>query len=875
MALKLLEHNGKPGGLSPEALAEIPDALRKSLVFGDQDRISKLTARAIGLHDELVGEAADTSKEAISDMMAAVRHAVYSLGLEGGPKAIDQLAHELAGEANTDDILPMRTVVCLSTLATLDEAKLDRDLGPLKARWLKPDKGKALRYMDTATGHAKHLSADAPLDDLMSIVAITEEPEFSTQDVCIKTRRAAQEHLIRRLLTDTPKVIDAGSRLFKYRHFKAILEQMPGSLADGRIGGKSTGVLLAYAGLEQETPDYDDQFASKHGISTDKLHRTMDLGNRLRQNTSRFIGSSIFRQVMDSNDRLANAGTLKINYGQDFDHESAKPIHEEISKVMPTAEFPEHIERQLFILFKELHGQPIAVRSSSLLEDSQEGSFSGQYESIMLANNGNLEQDFEKFKAAILKVYASVFSPDVMAYRKKHKLLYDDEEMGILIQKVNGKKHGNFFFPDVAVVAMSRATQSPGVDSFRGAAKYVGGLGEIAVLSGQGRFSPFAKPELKLTLPNDRSTEESGGGDMRTALSLVQTHMVVINLKTGEQETRNFLDEELDLPRTAPYLWGNCVEQRHGPTDMTCQGIVAATDIPMTLEYIVQKLKFQLGYDVDCEFTVQYDTEYEDWIINLVQCRPQIIPENLKPSRMPKDVPPDLVLIQDEGAVNGTFCKDIDFIIYVDPSILGEHGQIDSGMFAIASYIESVNNRIGQMNREKEIKGSTRRYKYFLIVPGDLGSQNVADGIPVTFGQFSDATGFEELHKQGGQPSFGKHLFGATSESNMASGYKCGLEKGFAKPFFDQAKHSSKFPPVPAGLAHLIKVIDVNQSIKETHGKVKGGWRVHMAQDNFKEPRPMGLYVAPRGKQYPVLVEENGELDEDDEDDEPATGAAA
>lgn len=850
-----------------EALDRIPTSIASLQVIGHPRRVKDLNLTAGGLYRELK-ERSQKGDETVEKIMAALRHAVYALGLMGGhdeiePWAVDLAQNEQKSDGLTDPtnqenaeqyaerLRRIRTVICLYALSALDESSRDRALGPLRARWLKPDRKTALTYFDLGKQEpARHISSDTPLDDLVSIVALTEEPELKEKPVCIRVRRTAQEFLIRRLLTETPEAIEVGGKLFGLKHFKSILDQMPDSLAAGRIGGKSTGVLLAYAALEKESPDFDKQFAQKHGIgNSTELHGKLNVASRLKPNTSRFIGSNVFKQVMDNpqNKGLSSASTLKTYYlknaASPHDSQELETRHAKIKEAMAVAEFPKHIERQLRIFFDELHGQPIIVRSSSELEDRHGASFAGQYESVELANSGDEKADFEAFKAAILTVYASVFSRNVMEYRRQKGLLVCDEEMGILVQRLNGKQNGDYFYPDIAAVAMSRATQSLGADPRRGAMKIVAGLGEMAVEGEGGRFVMFANPNKSAKLP-----EEDNG----------QSEMSVINVKSRKKEHIYFGDSNL-----SPDVKGYAVERgSDGREKLTCKNIAACSDIPLLLEYIVQKLKHQLGYEVDCEFTLQYDNKEETWNVNLVQCRPQNIPKNLRPSRMPDEMPPERVLLEGENSINGTCCADIEYLLYVDPKVFENGGQTDNAMKDIARYVSEVNASF-----------KDKKHSYLVMAPRRWGSKNETSGIPVNFADFSNAAGFVELHESGSaDASMGLHFFQLLMDANMASAYKCGSNDADVQ-FERKAEHdATHFPPVPERLKQFIKVIDVNATWEKRleqqhsgtkHKKPKGGWRIHMAQDNVERPddstRPMHLYIAGKGQDHPVQIEdENG-----------------
>jgi len=99
--------------------------------------------------------------------------------------------------------------------------------------------------------------------------------------------------------------------------------------------------------------------------------------------------------------------------------------------------------------------KPLIVRSSSLLEDNFGTSFAGKYDSFFCPNQGSPEENLEALLRAIARVYASTFCPDALSYRRQMGLLDYDERMAILLQEVQGERHGDHYFPTLAGVGFS------------------------------------------------------------------------------------------------------------------------------------------------------------------------------------------------------------------------------------------------------------------------------------------------------------------------------------------------------------------------------------------------------------------------------------
>jgi CheY-like chemotaxis protein len=135
---------------------------------------------------------------------------------------------------------------------------------------------------------------------------------------------------------------------------------------------------------------------------------------------------------------------------------------------------------------------PLAVRSSSLLEDSQHQPFAGIYETCMLGNHGSLQSRIDRLLRAIVRVYASTFSQRAKAYIAATSYRLEEEKMAVIVQRVVGRAHGTRFYPDFAGVARSHNFYpTPPLVAADGIAAVALGLGR-AVVQGENalRFCP-------------------------------------------------------------------------------------------------------------------------------------------------------------------------------------------------------------------------------------------------------------------------------------------------------------------------------------------------------------------------------------------------
>jgi hypothetical protein len=529
--------------------------------------------------------------------------------------------------------------------------------------------------------------------------------------------------------------IHVARRWFTTADFNMILERRIGT---GKIGGKSAGLLLAYKILQGTAPEIFDQI---------QLPR------------SYFIGADVFYDFMSGN-RLE---FLNQKY------KTAEQIRDDYPKVQEQyaqARFPEEIAHQLREILRELGKTPLIVRSSSLLEDNFGMSFAGKYVSIFCPNQGTIKENLRDLTLAIRQVYASVFGPDALMYRRRVGLLDYDERMSILLQEVQGERHRQYYFPALAGVAYS---YSPLVWNTRlkreeGFTRLVMGLGTRAVDRIAGDYPRM----VNLSHPQLRPE------GMPKAIRYYSQHFVdALDL---EQNTLTTLPVESVLDaKYYPLRWlvsvddGETIHQPMYITPhmdpaqfvLTFNGLLQRSEFVPLLKTVLTRLAEQYEQPVDIEFAASLTPGSGEPVLtlHLLQCRPQNqwSAESREIKSMPTDLAaPDKILVCTRMVPQGRVSQ-VEYIVYVDAQA---YYQLDT----LEKHSE-VGRWIGKLNTALE--GRT----FILVGPGRWGSSDPMQGVPVTYADIFNSRALVEVASQqsgfSSEPSYGTHFFQDLVESQI------------------------------------------------------------------------------------------------------------
>jgi len=411
----------------------------------------------------------------------------------------------------------------------------------------------------------------------------------------------------------------------------------------------------------------------------------------------------------------------------------------EIERRFLAARFPRDVRDDLAALLPRID-YPLAVRSSSLLEDSQHQPFAGIYETFMLANRGaSPDERLDQLIGAIVRVYASMFSRQAKDYIAATPYRLEEEKMAVIVQRVVGAAHGTRFYPDLSGVARSHNFYpTPPLVADDGIAAIALGLGR-AVVAGEGclRFCPRYPRHLVQF------------SSVRDVLANTQRAFWALDLAdNGIRESRYELDAaEADGTLTAAastYSRENDAIydgiSRPGVRVVSFASILKHDSFPLAtlLDRLLAIGRWGMGAPVEIEFAV--DLRKRE--LAFLQLRPLAMSHELI-ELVIGDVDPGLLLCRSDSVLGNGRIDEIRDIVVVDRQ-----------RFERASSRQAA-AEIAQLNAE------LARRPYLLIGVGRWGSADPWLGIPVSWEQISGArviveAGFADFKVT---PSQGTHFF--------------------------------------------------------------------------------------------------------------------
>ena len=454
------------------------------------------------------------------------------------------------------------------------------------------------------------------------------------------------------------------------------------------------------------------------------------------------IGTDVFDQFIDEN-KLTNIALSAVD---DAD----------LMKVfLETKYFPEEVLTQLKE-FLDIVREPLAVRSSSLLEDSQFQPFAGVYQTYMIPNSADdIKQRLEELLQSIKCVYASTFFKTAKNYMKATSYRLEEEKMAVVVQKLVGTSRHDKFYPDFAGVAKSYNFYPVAPQKSQdGIAMSALGLGKTVVDGGNSvRFCPkypkhllqfFSAKETVKTSQQDFYALDLKGKVDHTPIETHDTLVKKYDLNEAE------VDGSLGFVGSTYSPENDSVHDgisRIGKRVVTFAPVLKNKIFPLPeiLDLLLATGSWGMGTPIEIEFAVNMNVpKGKPKEFGMLQMRPLVLSREVEEIHIGKYNNEDLICLSDQVLGNGTI-NDIYDVVLVDFNKFDRAKSRETAM-----EVSLLNTKLIGQKRQ-----------YILIGVGRWGTLDPWLGIPVTWDQISGAaviveSGFKDLSVT---PSQGSHFF--------------------------------------------------------------------------------------------------------------------
>ena len=500
------------------------------------------------------------------------------------------------------------------------------------------------------------------------------------------------------------------------------------SLASGALGGKGRGLAFVNSLI------YNFQFKEILPLIKVRTPRTS------------IIGTEEFDLFIESNHLLD-----VIHNEPDFDN---------LKKTFLKAELSYSLKKKLKV-FLRLINKPLAVRSSSLFEDSITQPFSGIFETYILPNNHDeFDQRFKQLMNAIKLVYASIFSKNARTYFQAIDHKVEEEKMAVVLQEVVGNRFDDYYYPHISGTAQSHnyypvAHMKPD-EGFAVAAL---GLGQYVVEGEKAfRFSP-SYPNLDIISTKDlyktsqlyfyavdmnnknlNLLEGEDAGLIKLDIDVAEKHGTIKHLASVYDPDNDLVSPGLDS---------------YGPRIINFANILKFDYIPLakTINTILDIVKESLGSAVEIEFSVDLNKDKSGLAsFYLLQIKPLVHNEDNYIVNIDEIDKEKLVLYSEKSMGNGKI-ENIKDVIYVMPDKFNNTQTLE-----MTYEIEKLNQKLQKTDT-----------KYILIGPGRWGTRDKFIGIPVAWPQISNAKVIVEMSLDDFalDASLGSHFFHNVTSMNV------------------------------------------------------------------------------------------------------------
>ena len=498
----------------------------------------------------------------------------------------------------------------------------------------------------------------------------------------------------------------------RYAHFARI--------GDGSLGGKGRGLAFLDSIIKKHP-----EFNEREGVSV-SIPKTV------------VLCTDVFDKFMESN----NLYPIALSDASD----------EEILRHFLRAQLPDKYIADFFTFF-EATDRPIAIRSSSLLEDSHYQPFAGIYSTYMIPNLDDKYQMLQMLAAAIKSVYASVYYKDSKAYMTATSNVIDQEKMAVILQEVVGKQYGDKYYPNISGVLRSINYYPIGDEtSEEGTASLALGLGKYIVDGGQTlRVSPYHPTQVLQT------------SEMETALRQTQTQFYALDMKDVGDDFKvddgfNILKMKVKDADKDGSL--NYIASTYDPYDQVIRdgiydggrkiisfcGVLQHGVFPlpelmqMSMKYGAESMRRPVEIEFACNINNDRTGEFY-----LLQMRPivdskQVLDEDLA------SIDDSACLLRSHNSLGHGISEDVVDVVYI---------KTDDNFTAANN--PRIADEVERINRKFVAEGKN----YVLVGPGRWGSSDYWLGIPVKWPHISAARVIVEagLANYRVDPSQGTHFF--------------------------------------------------------------------------------------------------------------------
>jgi hypothetical protein len=489
-------------------------------------------------------------------------------------------------------------------------------------------------------------------------------------------------------------------------------------IGTGSLGGKGRGLAFFH-----------------HLLSEQDISERVP-GVRMTVPATAVLATGVFDQFMQS------GNLTELSLGQATDGE--------IDRAFTASRLPEEVRATLRTFLSRVR-YPLAVRSSSLLEDASYQPFAGVYRTFMLPNNAeSLETRLNELTRAVKLVYASTYGREARAYLDSTPNRVEEEKMAVVIQEVVGRRHGRFLYPDMAGVARSHNFYPLGrMRSDDGVVCAVLGLGRAVVEGGRClRFSP-ADPAAVYDALGPRDFLTSGQREL-VALDLAGDPAAGPDPDAGAVVTLDL--EQAELHGTLGPVGAIYSPRDRQLHEVGSRGVRLVTFRPLlegdgrsiteALRFLLAVGRSSFSWPVEIEFALNLGRDGAPHELGFLQIRPMSIAVHADEIA---DVGAEQAICISHQSLGHGQTESVSDVVYVRP------GGFNRALTAeIADEIGAINERLRAEER-----------RYVLVGPGRWGSTDPRLGIPVTWGQISQVSCLveTELGDIRVAPSQGSHFF--------------------------------------------------------------------------------------------------------------------